>query len=220
MLGRGRPIDGQQFGADSLPARRGEAASHCSTAQEFMMRLVVKTQSLAVGAILLFLTTLGVTTIAKLFVCAAPGTNCAIAPEKSLLKGQIAQSAVLLSQKTDLDHESTSLIANVLYRRLSSLSRTMAPSGANGANVNWERGQVANWYIELQRTGEELVIGGLIKNDLQAIQSGFKMFEWGFARQKADGSFEGTADPFHSTSFFVQAVAHTLLVMQQSPRSQ
>lgn len=177
------------------------------------MRSRLKTQWLAVGVLLLVLTISRITTV----FANAPGTNPAGQQVRLLLEGQSAQSPVLLSQTTDFDHESTSLIANVLYRRLSRFSDSMTPNGANGANVSWERNQAADWYIEAQRYGEELVIGGLIKNDAAAIQAGFKMFDWGFAHQAADGSFKGTGDPFHSTSFFVQAVAHTLLVIQQSP---
>ncbi|MFB2982360.1 hypothetical protein [Microseira sp. BLCC-F43] len=44
------------------------------------------------------------------------------------------------------------------------------------------------------------------------------MFDWGFAQQAADGSFKG-AGGFHSASFFVAAVARTLLILQQSPQS-
>ncbi|MBO3463995.1 hypothetical protein G7B40_006255 [Aetokthonos hydrillicola Thurmond2011] len=122
-----------------------------------------------------------------------------------------------IPHKADFEYESSDLIANVLYKRLSSYYKSMAASGANGANVLWENKQSQNWYIEQQRYGEQLVIGGIIRNDPKAIRAGFKMFDWGFAHQAADGSFPGTSDPFHSTSFFVQAVAHTLLFIQQSP---
>jgi len=132
---------------------------------------------------------------------------------------QTKQFEPSLSGKTDFNHESHPLIANFVYRNLYFLSNSMAADGANNANIDWERHQARKWYIEEQRTGEELVIGGLIHNNPKAISSGFKMFDWGFAHQASDGSFKGTADAFHSTSFFVEAVAHTLLVLQQSPES-
>jgi len=167
------------------------------------MKAQVKKQWTAVGVLVLFFTMLGITMTVKLFVFAnAHDTNSA------------------LFQTTDFDREATDLIVNVFYRRLSGLYGSMAPDGASRANVYWERDRAAHWYIEEQRYGEDLIIGGLIKNDPQAIQAGFKMFDWGFARQAADGSFQGTADPFHSTSFFVEAVAHTLLFIQQSSQSE
>ena len=122
-----------------------------------------------------------------------------------------------LSQKTDFQLESTDLIANILYGRLSNIYRSMTPDGAMGANIYWERNRATRWYIEEQRYGEDLIVGGLIKNDPQAIQAGFKMFDWGFARQSPDGSFRGTTDPFHGSSFFIQAVARSLLIIQESP---
>ncbi|MDZ4877808.1 MAG: hypothetical protein CLLPBCKN_007243 [Chroococcidiopsis cubana SAG 39.79] len=123
------------------------------------------------------------------------------------------------AQKTDLNYESTPLIVNVLYRYPSSLYNPVSPDGASNANIKWEQCKADRWFIEEQRYAEERIIAGLLKNDSQAIQSGFKMFDWGFARQSSDGSFKGTGDPFHSTSFFVQAVARTLLVLQQSPQA-
>ncbi|MBN3962484.1 hypothetical protein [Nostoc sp. NMS8] len=132
---------------------------------------------------------------------------------------QSSQFQAPILHKTDFEHESTDLIANVLYRKPSSLYKSMAPSGASDANVLWERNQAKYWYIEEQRNGGELVIAGLIKNDPQAIDAGFKMFDWGFAHQTYNGSFFLTGDGFHSTSFFVEAVAHALLVIQQSPYS-
>ncbi|MDF5721434.1 MAG: hypothetical protein PUP91_13335 [Rhizonema sp. PD37] len=133
---------------------------------------------------------------------------------------QSRQLSAQLSEKTDLENESNDLIANVLYRNLSTLYRSMTPSGAAaGVNASWERHQAKVWYIEGQRFSEELVIGGLIKNDPKAMTAAFKMFDWGFAHQAADGSFRGTGDPFHSTSLFVAAVARSLLVIQYSPHA-
>lgn len=126
----------------------------------------------------------------------------------------------LISPKTDFEHESNDLITNVIYRKPSNLYASMSPDGARNANILWENHQATKWYIEEQRGAEDSVIAGLIKNDPKAIEAGFKMIDWGFAHQAPDGSFLGTADDFHSTSFFVQAVARTLLVIQQSPQSQ
>ncbi|WP_017316206.1 hypothetical protein [Mastigocladopsis repens] len=150
----------------------------------------------------------------------SPSKNPNEQSEIWLAAWQTRQFPARFFQKTDFEHESTDLIANVLYQSLPGLYKSMAPSGANGANIHWQGNQAENWYIEGQRYGEELVIGGLIKNDPKAIEAGFKMFDWGFAHQAEDGSFLLTGDSFHSTSFFVQAVAHTLLVIQQSPQSE
>ncbi len=185
--------------------------------EEALMKLRVKTPWLAGGMLLLFLTMIAIATV----FAKAPVTNRDGQRGMQLLAGRRMQFLTKISQTTDFYCESTDVIANVIYRyrRLVGLSNSMAPDGANGVNVYWERNQRQQWYIEAQQYGEDLVIGGLIKNDPKAIQSGFKMFDWGFNHQPPDGSFQGTGDPFHSTSFFVEAVAHTLLVLQQSPQS-
>ncbi|WP_292777915.1 hypothetical protein [Nostoc sp. NMS9] len=147
----------------------------------------------------------------------ATHNNSTVNARMHLLVRENKQIPIKLSAKTDFEHESTDLIANVIYRRLSGLQKSMMPNGAIAANVLWIRHQARSWYIEEQRYGEDLIIGGLVKNDPQAIEAGFKMFDWGFAHQVDDGSFFITGDRFHSTSFFVEAVARSLLVIQQSP---
>jgi hypothetical protein len=140
--------------------------------------------------------------------------------EIELRTKQSNQSRFKLALKTDFEYESSDLIAHFIYRGLSGRYESMMPNGANSVNVLWLRNQSKRWYIEEQRYGEDLIIGGLIKNDPQAIEAGFKMFDWGFTHQVDDGSFFMTGDRFHSTSFFVQAVARSLLMIQQSPYSQ
>ena len=111
---------------------------------------------------------------------------------------------------------STNLVGNVAYGHLK-WDDQMASSGAWGVNANWEAGTSSKWYIELQRNGEPLIIDGVLHNNTDAIAAGFKAFDWGFKHQASDGSFAGTQDPFHSTSFFVEAVARASLVIKQSP---
>jgi hypothetical protein len=40
---------------------------------------------------------------------------------------------------------------------------------------------------------------------------GWKQLDWGLAQQKSDGGFD-SKDPFHSTSFFVEALARACLI--------
>lgn len=146
-------------------------------------------------------------------------------------KNSLAQSLLILEQKssvekllicdrqslkTDFEYESTGLLSRILYQKPSRLYQAMSSSGAVAINAYWERGQAPHWYVEAQRTGEEAIIGGLIQNNRTAIRAGFRMFDWAFAHQLPDGSFQGTGDSFHSTSFFVASVARTLLLIQQS----
>lgn len=141
-------------------------------------------------------------------------------PMLTLEKKSFAERAPvsdLQSPKTDFEYESTGLLPRILYQKPSRLYQAMSSSGAVAINAHWERGQAPHWYVEAQRTGEEAIIGGLIQNNRTAIRAGFRMFDWAFAHQLPDGSFQGTGDSFHSTSFFVASVARTLLLIQQSP---
>jgi PKD repeat protein len=120
--------------------------------------------------------------------------------------------------RNDYQIESTNLIANRIYG--SPCWDDMASDGAWSTNAQWEQGQTSDWYIEQQRYGESLIISGLLQSNTDAINAGFKAFDWGFAHQATDGSFAGTGDPFHSTALFVEAVAHACLFIQQSPVAQ
>ncbi len=175
------------------------------------MRFVVKVGFLTTGVIGIFLLLVGCQTIATPFwFTSTTGNGQSL---KVLISGR--QSLI----HTDYENESSELMRQVIYAKPNSLYRLMAADGANAGNKAWEEQQRNKWYIEAQRYGEEAVMGGLVQNDPQAVNAGFKMFDWGFAHQAADGSFPGTGDPFHSTSFFVAAVARTLLIIQQSPES-
>jgi hypothetical protein len=185
------------------------------------MRFLVKVGYFAAGLSVLFLSTLAIRTIATQIVFSdATHTSSTVESRMQLLVEENSKTGIKLLSKTDFEHESTDLIANILYRRPSSLYKLMKSNGAYGVNADWDSQQANKWYIEAQAYGREAIIAGLVKNDPQAVQAGFKMFDWGFAHQAYDGSFFVTGDRFHSTSFFVEAVAHTLLFIQQSPYSQ
>lgn len=124
-----------------------------------------------------------------------------------------------LSTKTGFEHESTDLIADILYLRPSSTYRDMSPNGAYRVNQDYALGLTDTWYIEEQRFGADALISGLLHDDPLAIEAGLKMFSWGFSQQLEDGSFGNTSEPFHSTSLFIQSVAYALLTVQESPSS-
>jgi len=90
----------------------------------------------------------------------------------------------------------------------------VAADGANGVNAAWERGAGPGFYSEEQRHGEEAILDGLARHSSRLWHTGLREFTWGLARQGPAGDFPGTHDPFHSTSFFVEGVAHTILVVR------
>lgn len=92
----------------------------------------------------------------------------------------------------------------------------LLPSGAYGANALFEQQRAPRWFIEEQRRGADAVEAGVLDNDPASVDEAFKVFAWGFSRQGADGGFDGTGDAFHSTSFFVEAVARSLIVLKET----
>src|SRR5262249_32519755 len=97
----------------------------------------------------------------------------------------------------------------------------LRPSGAYAANALFEQGRSRRWFVEEQRRGADAVEAGLLAADAASVDDAFRAFSWGFAKQDPSGGFAGTTDPFHNTSFFVEAVARSLLLLQQGgdPRS-
>jgi hypothetical protein len=116
----------------------------------------------------------------------------------------------------DLAFETSRFMTATAYRDRQTLSLESAPDGAYGAvNQAWDRSHKGKWFIEEQRPGADLV--GWNRN-AEAIERGLLILKWGFAQQKPDGGFH-CPDTFHSTSFFVEAVAHSLLMLQASKYS-
>ncbi len=107
----------------------------------------------------------------------------------------------------------------ILYSHPAALVRGVAPDGANGVNAEWERGQGPGMYVEEQRHGEEAIIAGLVRHSPKLWRLGAREFAWGFAHQGPAGNFPDTEDPFHSTSFFVEGVAHLTLVLRRAARA-
>jgi hypothetical protein len=88
-------------------------------------------------------------------------------------------------------------------------------SGAVGLNGKWEKDHSQPWFVELQRAGEQDVYAGLALQSQGLISWGLKQLQWGFDQQQSDGSFD-CKDRFHSTSFLVEAAAHSLLLIEAS----
>ena len=105
---------------------------------------------------------------------------------------------------------------NTSYRHVDQVGSDNSQTGAYG-NVNrpWDSEKKGKWYIEEQRIASEAIAAGIAQNNIEAIKRGFKILEWGFAQQKMDGSFD-CKDNFHSTSFFVEAAAHSILLLNKS----
>lgn len=116
----------------------------------------------------------------------------------------------------DLAFETSAFMRQSAYRNVRRLNPESAPDGAYGTvNTAWDATHTGNWYIEEQRYGADLVGGGIATHDTSAIDRGLLILGWGFQQQQPDGGFR-CPDAFHSTSFFVEAAAHSLLLIEAS----
>ena len=97
------------------------------------------------------------------------------------------------------------LLVQSLYRV--PVGTQYAPNGAAGANRKLYR------WIEEQRQGAEWITRRIVCGNADWISVGWRELDWGIGHQQQDGGF-GSADPFHSTSFFVEALARGCLLDQ------
>lgn len=89
-------------------------------------------------------------------------------------------------------------------------------SGAIALNAKWETNQSLPWFIEYQKDGYDWIVSGLADGDSDKVAWGLKILGWGWARMEADGSFKHP-DSYHSGSFFIEATAHSILLLDNSP---
>jgi hypothetical protein len=125
-----------------------------------------------------------------------------------------ASAAPAATRPLDVRIDFDPVFDRVLYSHPAALVRGVARDGANGVNAAWERGHGPGMYIEEQRHGEEAIIAGVWYRRPSLWRLGVREFAWGFAHQGRGGNFPGTHDAFHSTSFFVEATAHLILLLR------
>lgn len=120
----------------------------------------------------------------------------------------------------DFQFETSAFMGQSTYRNVVRMNQDSAQDGAYGpVNHAWDVSHTGKWYIEEQRYGSDLVGGGIASGDANAIDRGLSILSWGFRQQQPDGGFD-CPDAFHSTSFFVEATAHSLLLLESSAFAQ
>lgn len=116
------------------------------------------------------------------------------------------------------------LIAYEGGRSASAITLTGAQAGATKKNAvsNAANG---TYYIESQRDAYYIISAGVIKKDKKLLNSGLLALEWGYKQMAADGSFPGERGDddkpikyqhIHPTSFFVDATARSIGIIQNS----
>jgi hypothetical protein len=89
-------------------------------------------------------------------------------------------------------------------------------SGAIALNARWDTNRSLPWFIEYQKEGRDWITAGLADGDTNKVRWGLKILAWGWARMESDGSFKHP-DNYHSASFFIEATAHSILLLEASP---
>ena len=116
----------------------------------------------------------------------------------------------------DLAFITSPFLTQTAYRKPDSAADQYLPDGAYGpVNQVWDQTHSGLWLIEEQRYGSDAIFAGLGAHRQDLIERGEKILDWGFARERPDGSFD-CPDRFHSMSFFVEVAAHTALDLEAS----
>jgi len=95
------------------------------------------------------------------------------------------------------------LLVRSLYRL--PVGDAYTPDGAAGANRDGYK------WIEEQRQGAEWIVRGVAEDRAGWRDLGWRQLDWGLRHQADDGGLD-SRDPFHSTSFFVEALARACLL--------
>ncbi|HTA16688.1 MAG TPA: hypothetical protein VK786_02960 [bacterium] len=117
----------------------------------------------------------------------------------------------------DLAFETGNFLTRMAYAKPDRASKDLAEDGAYGAvDRAWDKAHRGKWYIEEQRYGFDAVAAGLAYQRQDLLDRAEKIYDWGFEQEGPDGGFP-CGDAYHSASFFIEAVAHSALLIQASP---
>ena len=121
--------------------------------------------------------------------------------------------------RNDLQFESSVLMKQFFYsrpQRMAIVGKDMNENGAwSSVNESFDSLKTGKWFIEQQRSAAEAIIAGIVQNNEQTIERGLLALNWGAKQQQPDGSFN-CPDNFHSSSFYVEAVAHSCISLKAS----
>ena len=116
----------------------------------------------------------------------------------------------------DLAFETSDFLRLSAYRKPDDTAKDIDANGAYGPlNRAWDETGQGRWLIEEQRYAFNTIVAGILYHRQDIIAAGEKVFDWGFRQEQPDGSFQ-CPDRFHSMSFFVEAAAHSALLLQAS----
>lgn len=108
--------------------------------------------------------------------------------------------------RLDLRLERTPVIVKSHYRKL-------PPMGRRG-QLGLNRKEGAPFFLAHQQAGDLYVRAGLVRGSPRLVKRGLRAFDYAFARQRPDGSFG--AIQTEEYAFFLEAVAHSILLLDQT----
>ncbi len=116
----------------------------------------------------------------------------------------------------DFTFEASEFLRQTSYRKPDKTADQFDADGAYGPlNMAWNATHQGRWLIEEQRYGFDAIVAGISYHRQDLVSRGEKILDWGFQRERADGSFD-CPDRFHSASFFIEVAAHAGLLLQAS----
>jgi hypothetical protein len=149
-------------------------------------------------------------------------TQIRVLPFVVLVLTQVASSVVgmtndILGSAANLTFETSTAMREHAHADQKTLpANWQSLSGAIALNAKWETNNSLPWFIEYQKEGRDWVTAGLADGDQDKVRWGLKILDWGWARMEPDGSFKHP-DNYHSVSFFIEATAQTILLLESSP---
>lgn len=139
------------------------------------------------------------------------------------LAGQLTAGAVTQSPKNEYE---------LLQALPPGLMPSLLVSEPDDAGLIGYQKQQGRWFqAGMQRGGARHLLGGVLAGDIARMERGWLSVDATFARQRDDGGFLVVHKPYdkapltfdqevETTYFYLQALAHALLVLQESPHAE
>ncbi len=123
---------------------------------------------------------------------------------------EVALRAATASSSPFVRIESSAPVFDVLYRYGQNVPDARGAYGLNSAAPR------SAWFLEDQRAGGYDIIAGVLRRDSGLIATGLKIVRFGLDRESTNGSFPGSAWPFHGTAMFLSESAPALIMLSSS----
>ncbi len=146
------------------------------------------------------------------FASATPADASAAVRTQSLTRFAKLHSPKLST--TPIALESVPLIVRSVYAHVKLPKGSVAATGAVGSNANLGTAPGVTLTIGTQRAGAPYVAAGIMNHRHDQVLAGWRIFDWGWQHQAADGGFPDSQR--YNVAFFVVAQARSALMLVHS----